>query len=79
MQFDKNNLYLGNKRTIYKINNNTGICLRDRFGSAEGFEIYLDSDYRKCSEGSDETLRELEERFNKLVKNKTYQNLGFKK
>ena len=35
LEFDKNNLYLGLKRTIYKTQPYKGICIRDRFGSVE--------------------------------------------
>ena len=35
LEFDKNNLYLGLKRTIYKTQPYKGICIRDRFGSVD--------------------------------------------
>lgn len=77
MKFNKNNLYIGLKKVIYKTSDNSGICLRDSFGSAVGTDIQLDSDYKQCSIGSDETIVELEVLYNKYIKNRTYSNLGF--
>lgn len=72
MTFNKENLYIGNNKVIYKIFNNTGICLRDSFGGNLGKEIYISNDYKQCSNGSEETLKELEDSFNKYIKNRTY-------
>ena len=76
MMFNKENLYIGLKRVIYRTELERGICLVDHFGGAEGCEVVLCSDYKRCSIGSDDTLKDLEHRFNRLVKNRTYPNLG---
>jgi hypothetical protein len=72
---NKENLYIGNNKVLYKIYNNIGICIRDTFGGCLGKEIYIGSDYKQCSIGSEETLKELKEMHNKYVKNRTYSKL----
>lgn len=71
MSFNKYQLYLGNSKVVYRIAENIGICLRDSFGGALGKEVFL-KDMRPCCEGSEETLKELEDLYNRYVKGRQY-------
>lgn len=71
MTFNKHQLYLGNSKVVYRIAENIGICLRDSFGGALGKEVFLNG-MRPCCEGSEETLKELEELYNRYVKGRQY-------
>lgn len=71
MSFNKHNLYLGNSKVVYRISDNVGICLRDSFGGALGKEIYL-REMKPCCEGSEETLKDLEDLYNRYVRNRQY-------
>lgn len=75
MEFNTDNLYIGYKKVVYKIDDKLGICIRDEFGGYEGQEIYL-RELTPCSNGNHETIEDLKERFNKYVKNRNYANLG---
>lgn len=71
MTFNKYQLYLGNSKVVYRIAENVGICLRDSFGGALGKEVFL-KDMRPCCEGSEETLKDLEDLYNRYVRNRQY-------
>lgn len=75
--FNKINLYVGPKCIVYRTGIDRCICLVDHFGGNVGEEMYLSpNNYRQCSDGTEERLKELEILYKKYVENRTYPNLG---